>query len=56
MRVNINAFQMFDFWYCFCFLSSDKISLSLPLFCLHEADRSFGVVIEYVAAIHITGS
>ena len=56
MRVNIDAFQMFDFWCCCCFLSSDKISLSLPPFCLHEADRYFGVVIECVAAIHITGS
>ena len=27
-----------------------------PPFCLHEADRSFGVAIECVAAIHITGS
>ena len=36
--------------------SSDQISLSLPPFCLHKADRSFGVVIECVAAIHITGS
>ena len=34
---------------------SDKISLSLPPFCL-QTDRSFGVVIECVAAIHITGS